>query len=355
MLRSNKGSKEVQHFVYPKPKVMKNYLFHIGVDISKLKLDVNILNVSSFLSKHFVIENNPKAITNFLKMISKKGIDINESLFCCENTGVYTNHLVHVLLNLTLDLWVVPAIEMKRAKGISRGKNDKIDAKDISLYSYRNIDKLSLYTITEVDVQKLKILYSEREKALKSLMLIETSSENLEFVNKEIFKEIAGFNKSLTASIKKTIKKIETRIKEIIQANEKLKTQSLLIQSIPGIGEQTSLYFIIATKGFAAFENWRKFACYSGVAPFEYSSGSSVRGRTKVNHLADKKMKSLLQMCAMTSIKYDAQLKEYYQKKKAEGKNPMLILNNIRCKLISRVFAVINRETPYINTYKFAS
>lgn len=321
---------------------MKNYLFHIGIDISKLKLDVNVLNVNSFLSEHFVIENNPKAIADFLKMTSKKGVNINESLFCCENTGVYTNHLIHVLLNLTLDLWVVPAIEIKRSKGISRGKNDKIDAKDISLYSYRNLDKMVLYTITEVDIQKLKMLYSEREKALKSLILMEASSENSEFVNKEIFKEIANLNKSLTVSFRKTIKKIETRIKEIIQSNEKLKTQSQLIQSIPGIGEQTSLYFIVATKGFSAFENWRKFACYSGVAPFEYSSGSSVRGRTKVNHLADKKMKSLLQMCAMTSIKYDAQLKEYYNKKKAEGKNSMLVLNNIRCKLISRVFAVIS-------------
>ena len=66
-------------------------------------------------------------------------------------------------------------------------------------------------------------------------------------------------------------------------------------------------------------------------------------------------MKSLLQMCAMTTLKYDPQLKEYYIKKKEEGKNSMLVLNNIRCKLISRVFAVVNRETPYVNTHKFAS
>ncbi len=60
-------------------------------------------------------------------------------------------------------------------------------------------------------------------------------------------------------------------------------------------------------------------------------------------------------MCAMTSMKHDAQLKQYYQKKKAEGKNSMLILNNIRCKLISRVFAVISRGTPYIDTHKFTT
>jgi transposase len=334
---------------------MKNYLFHLGVDISKLKLDINLLNSQTLQSEHFVIDNDPKSIKNFVKLLTKRKIDLKQVLFCCENTGVYTNHLSYTLLGLELDLWIVPAIEIKRSKGISRGKNDKTDAKDISFYSYRNIDKLQLYRLAEIDIQKLKMLYTEREKVLKTLLLLETTTENSEFVNKEVFKEVSTINQSLTNTIKKTINKIEKRIKEIIKSNEELNKQYTLIKSVPGIGEQTSLYFIIATKGFSAFKNWRQFACYSGVAPFEYSSGTSIKGRTKVNHMADKKMKSLLQMCAMTTLKYDPQLKEYYMKKKEEGKNSMLVLNNIRCKLISRVFAVVKRETPYINTYKFAS
>ena len=334
---------------------MKNYLFHVGIDISKLKLDVNLLNSQTLQSEYFVIDNNPKSIKEFVKLLIKLKINVKHILFCCENTGIYTNHLSYVLLGLELDLWIVPAIEIKRSKGISRGKNDKTDAKDISYYSFRNIDKLQLYILPEIDIQKLKILYTEREKALKSLLLLETTKENSEFVNKEVYKEVLTINQSLTNTIKKTIDKIEKRIKEIIKSNQELHNQYKLIKSVPGIGEQTSLYFIIATKGFSAFKNWRQFACYSGVAPFEYSSGTSIKGRTKVNHMADKKMKSLLQMCAMTTLKYDPQLKEYYMKKKEEGKNSMLVLNNIRCKLISRVFAVVNRETPYINTYKFAS
>jgi transposase len=66
-------------------------------------------------------------------------------------------------------------------------------------------------------------------------------------------------------------------------------------------------------------------------------------------------MKSLLQMGALAAIKYDPQLKEYYKKKKNEGKNSMLVLNNIRCKIIDKVFSVIKRESPYIYTYKFTS
>src|SRR5690606_19186065 len=136
------------------------------------------------------------------------------------------------------------------------------------------------------DVQKLKMLYSEREKALKSLMIINTSEENSDFVNKQVYSEISSINKGLRNAIRKHIVKIENKIKEIIKHNPVLQKQLDLIKSIPGIGDQTGLYFIIATKAFSRFPNWRKFACYSGVAPFEYSSGSSIRGRTKVNHLA---------------------------------------------------------------------
>ena len=333
---------------------MKNYLFHAGIDISKDKLDISILDSSTLQSQHLIIKNDMKSISDFVKILKQK-IDINNTLFCCENTGIYTNHLSFILLNNELDLWVVPAVEIKRSKGISRGKNDKTDSKDISYYSYRHLDKLNLFTVADVDVQKLKILFTERTKMIKALLILETSKENKEFTRKEIYKEISGVNRALIKQIKTSIKKVEFKIKELIKSNEQLNKQDQLARSIPGIGAQTSTYLIIATKGFSSFDNWRKFACYCGVAPFEFSSGSSVRGKTKVNHMADKKMKSLLQMCVLTAIKYDPQLKEYYHIKKAEGKNSMLVMNNIRCKLISRVFAVISRGTPYINTYKFAS
>ena len=172
---------------------------------------------------------------------------------------------------------------------------------------------------------------------------------------KEIYKSINAINSKTIKFLKATLKEIEKKIKEIINNQTDLKNQFELVKTVPGVGEKTAIYLLIATRGFTAFDNARKFACYSGTAPFEHSSGTSIKGRTKVNHMADKKMKSILQMAALAAVKHDQQLKEYYIKKKAEGKNSMLVLNNIKCKIISRVFSVINRKTPYINTYKFAS
>ena len=127
------------------------------------------------------------------------------------------------------------------------------------------------------------------------------------------------------------------------------------MESIPGIGRVTALYLITITQVFARFANGRKFACFAGVAPFEYRSGSSIRGKTKVSPLANKKIKSLLHMASLSAVRYDPELRLYYKRKKEEGKHSMLVLNNIKFKLIQRAFAVINRQTPYVVTSKFAA
>ena len=174
-------------------------------------------------------------------------------------------------------------------------------------------------------------------------------------MDKEIYSVLRPINAKAVKNLKDALKLIDRKIKEIINSSKELKQQVKLVRSVKGIGEQTSIYLVISTREFKDFDNWRKLACYSGIAPFEYSSGSSVRGKTRVNHFADKKLKTLLHMCALSAIKHDSQIKEYYNKKKAEGKHSLLVLNNVKCKLISRVFAVINRQTPYVELNKFAA
>jgi transposase len=334
---------------------MKNYLFYVGVDISKSKLDVVLLKKEEpNVTNHFIVENNLKGVNEIFKNLTKQKIDLSTVLFCCENTGVYTFPLSSSLSESNLDFWVVPAIEIKQSKGISRGKNDKADAKDIALYSVRNIDKLKLSTLPETAIQQLKLLFTEREKVMKSFKIFEGTKENVDFMPKQVYKSIKSINNKTVKFLKATLKDIEKEMKTIISDHFELKNQFELIKSVPGIGDKTAIYMLIVTKGFTAFDNARKLACYAGTAPFEHTSGSSIKGRTKVNHMADKKMKSILQMCALVAVKHDPQLKEYYERKKGEGKNAMLVLNNVKCKIIGRVFSVINRRTPYINTYKFA-
>ncbi len=213
---------------------------------------------------------------------------------------------------------------------------------------------MKLSSIPEKEIAQLKMLFSEREKLMKTLKIMDTTKEVKGFLPDNIIKDVIKINAKTIVLLKKQLSVLEHKMHEIITNNNKMKEQYELITSIPGLGKQTAIYLILTTKCFEAFDNWRQLACYAGVAPFEYSSGSSVKGRTRVNHFADKKMKSLLNMCALSFKKYDKEIAEYYLKKIDEGKNPMLVMNNIRCKILSRVFATINRGSKYVNIYKFA-
>ena len=335
---------------------MTRFNYYIGIDVSKLTLDVTILQECENTTKteYYKIENGEKSIAQFVKKTLGK-YDLKQTLFCFENTGVYSLPLSYYFSNNELPYWQVPAMEIKRSKGITRGKSDKTDSKDIAFYAYDHMHKFRPSCTSPKSIQQLRLLFTEREKILKALSSFEKTAENKTFMPKDVYKVVESENKKMIDALNKSLKAIEEKMLAIIASEDKLKQQYELTTSIPGIGKQTAIYILIATKGFESFENWRQLACYAGVAPFPYQSGTSIKGRTKVHPLADKKLKSLLNMCAIVAIRHDKELKTYYERKVEEGKSKMLVINNVRCKLIARVFAVINRKTPFINTFKFAS
>jgi transposase len=151
------------------------------------------------------------------------------------------------------------------------------------------------------------------------------------------------------------IKNVEQQIDDIIQTNPAWSINYKLIQSVRVIGPVIAKYLIIYTENFTRFSNPKKFACFAGIAPFEYSSGSSVKGRTKLHPCANKHLKSLLNIAAMGAIQLKGEYRIYYQRRVQEGKNKMSTLNIIRNKLVLRVFAVVKRQSPYIDLTSFAA
>lgn len=87
----------------------------------------------------------------------------------------------------------------------------------------------------------------------------------------------------------------------------------------------------------------------------EYSSGSCIRGRTKVRHLANKKLEALWKMRTLTPKKLHKEMRLYYQCKVEEGKNGMLVMNAIRNILIGRFFATVKRGAPFVPLMQFAA
>ena len=92
-------------------------------------------------------------------------------------------------------------------------------------------------------------------------------------------------------------------------------------------------------------------ASYAGVAPFENSSGKSIKKPEKVHKMANKELKKILHMGAMSVIHCNHEIKEYYDKKILEGKHALSVINAVKNKLVLRAVAVIKSQTPYVDNF----
>ncbi len=331
---------------------MKNKRF-IGIDVSKKVLDFYILK----LHFHFTVTNDPVGYAQFLEICCLRlSSNKNELFFCFENTGRYSRLLSVFLHENNIPYAMVPALDIKQSKGLSRGKTDKMDARSIALYAWRKRDELIPTKLHSAEVGQLRQLLALRDKLIKHRTAYKNAIKDLndcffegetDFLRQTQLRMIEHYNVE--------IKNVEQQIDDIIQTNPSWSNNYKLIQSVKGIGPVIAKYLIIYTENFLRFTDPKKFACFAGIAPFEYSSGSSVKGRTKLHPCANKHLKSLLNIAAMGVVQLKGEYRIYYQRRVQEGKNKMSTLNIIRNKLVLRVFAVVKRQSPYVDLTTFAA
>ncbi|MDR1645920.1 MAG: IS110 family transposase [Tannerellaceae bacterium] len=110
-------------------------------------------------------------------------------------------------------------------------------------------------------------------------------------MKEEDFPELFSVYGQVNVTLKEEMYKLEKAIKAVIQDNEELRISFGLVTTVKGIGFIVASHLIVYTHNFTRFDNWRKFACNSGIAPFDYQSGSSVRGKTQVSSIANMQVK----------------------------------------------------------------
>jgi len=330
------------------------FKFFIGIDVSKDTLDIGLLDANQPDAViHKQVSNDDTGITVMLDWLQKQdGFLMESSLFCLEHTGMYNYPLLQFFSQRGTSVWVENPVQIKKSLGLQRGKNDKVDALRIAQYAYRSRQQVRLWQPAREVIDRLKHLSALRERLVETRKRLLTPVEELSKVgNVVIAKVLEKAMKKTIAGLDKDLEAIEDQMKDVIDGDDDLRNLYGLVTSVVGIGFVTAVNLIVYTNEFKLFSNHRQFACYSGVAPFEYRSGSSIRGRTKVSHMANKKMKKYLHMASLTGIKFDEGLKAYYDRKVTEGKNKMSVLNAVRNKLLARVFAVVTRGVAYQKNY----
>ena len=319
----------------------------IGADLSKRTIDLFCHLPNTYIR----VSNQHSGFKELLKWFQQQQINSSELMIVMEHTGLYSFCFEKFLQEHQISFTKVNALTIKRSIGLVRGKSDKIDARRIAEYGYEKRSKLVTEVPTSDELQRLRLLHSTRERLVRqkaSLLNVLKEYGNIGLSKQD---SITRSQLRIIKSLEKEISKMEAEMNDIIKNNPSLQQNHQLLQSIKGVGKVLATATIIKTKNFTRFTNARKFACYCGTAPFENTSGTSIRGKTRVSHLADKQMKTLLDLSAKSAIQYDKELRAYYLKRVESGKSKMSTINIVRNKILYRMFAVIKRQTPFSENY----
>ena len=293
----------------------------IGVDVSKNTLDVALFRGEIDWNQcHVRVSNNESGFKELKKWLRNKQVDKKRLRVCMEFTGLYTQ---------VFRMWL------------------ESDAFRIAIYCSFFHESLVPSKLPSPAYFKLKRLLAERRQYLKQSTLYKQQLHDISIydsVSSRIRKQ------DELKSLKDKIKQTEVEMKAIIESDTLIKKNYKLLLSVVGVGFVVAVTTIVLTENFTSFTNPRKYACYIAIAPFPYESGTSVRGATRVSKQGFRQAKADLSICVLPAIRFDPEIQEYWHRKKAEGKHTGVVFNAIKFKLVLRMFAVVKRGKPYVNT-----
>jgi len=311
----------------------------VGVDISKDKFDV-----WDNKTGHHSYANQPKGFREFARQLSANSFCVMES------TGSYYQQLAMYLYEHHFELSVVNPVTIKRfiQMKLQQNKTDKSDARMIALYGQEQPGLLPWVPAPEYitqcrQLQRVIVIYLKQNTSLKNHI------QSL---------ESRGVKSGvLIRSLKRQLKQVRQEI-ALLEAE----MQSLIYQydgglfvnlsTIPGIGKKTAAFLIVLTNGFRDFENYRQVSSFCGLSPTEYSSGSSIRGRSRISKRGNPYIRNQLFMCSFTASQCNAQCRLLYQRLVNKGKSKKLALIAVCNKLIKQAFSIAQSGIPYDPKYR---
>jgi transposase len=316
---------------------MNKYNETFGVDISK-----DVFDCFGSESGHVQFKNDESGFKKFLKSLS------SDVLVVMEATGYYHYRLAQFLYKNGVIVSVVNPLSVKRfiQMKLAKVKTDKSDAKAICEYAV--INQVPLYTaLTEVQSESLQLFrlldsYLKKRTATKNKM---HGEETLGLPSKFVYRSLRRNRKHLD----KEVKGIEEKLLSLVKQDQQ--HQLTLLTSIPGIGIRTALFLIVCTDGFKKFETASQLCSYVGITPTIRESGSSVRGRSRISKIGNKKLRNLLFLCSFNACKHNKACKEVYERIVNKGKSKKLALIAVSNKLLKQSFAIAKSGRPYDGNY----
>ena len=324
--------------------LMQSYNLIVGIDISKDSFDAQWSVVSDYTPTHKTFKNTAAGIFELFECLRNIESDSSRILVCCEFTGVYMDKLSVAVQSLACTFWPVhPTIIKNYNIEMVRTKSDKVDSGRIFEFAFNHRHKAVHFTHKDWVTSQLKDLFRLRKQ------LTRTRTQFMNF--RHALKHQAFSNISVSSYYIQMIGLINTYIancdKEImcfIKRSPELHKAYKILVSIPGIGNVIAVHLIAISECFEKIADYKALACFIGIAPFEYSSGSSIKRRPRVSKKAYKPLKADIHQGSISIIRKGQLFHDYYNKMKNLNKPHNWIINSISNMLAKIAFDLIKKN-----------
>ena len=316
--------------------------FSVGIDVGKDELYVSVSDkqVRRFVHSRAGI----RSLARWVRGLSG-GLPVR---YCLEATGVYSvscAHHLHIVDKSGLISVVNPAQISAYGKAqLRRSKTDRVDAELIR--SFAETQELHDWEVVSPVVLRLCQLVSQSDAVREELRRWENRRHALGF-QPEVDCTVNKTQRSIERTLRRQLAALQAAIEALCKNDADLCSQVSLLCSIPGVAELSAVRLLAYGKSALTKYDRKELAAHAGLAPRQYQSGSSVRGKSRIAKQGDKRLRTALFMPALVGIVHNPILKRLYQRLLANGKPKMVALVACMRKLLLMAQAMLKKKQEF--------
>ncbi|RLE14011.1 hypothetical protein DRI96_02075 [Candidatus Aerophobetes bacterium] len=118
-------------------------------------------------------------------------------------------------------------------------------------------------------------------------------------------------------------------------------TSGVILTTIPGVGFITAAEITSGIGNINQFKSADQLVCYCGLIPTSYSSGTFTSTRNRMAKRGQTSLAHIFYQTALTSLRCNPVLREYYLKKLSEGKPRKIAVVACARKLVRIVYSML--------------
>ncbi len=327
-----------------------DYRLFVGVDIAAASATASWLRPGSCPTRAITIEQTAAGFASLQQHLLATGIAAGVILVVLEATGTYWVTLATMLHHAGFAIAVInPAQAHDFAKALlKRSKTDAIDAQTLAELGARL--QPEPWTPPPAVYAELQQRLAEREALVDLRQQVRNQLHALR-QQPVVIDSVRTRMETLITTLTEQITEVDGELALVLQQDAAWAEAARRLQTIPGIGLLTAVWLLVLTLNFTLCETPEQAVSYAGLAPREWRSGRSVRGRPRIGHTGNGRLRRALYLASLSATRWNPVIKPFYERLRTTGKPAKVAQCAAARKLLHLAWAVATKRRDFDPSY----